>query len=230
MAITTDWLIALGTIGLFLVAIVGIFQDRIHAWLKHPNLNLSIDVSDPSDCHKTTLKIVTPQGQIVTQADCYYFRMGIENSGNQRAEYVEIFAKKLLKQGLDGEFETVRSFLPMNLLWSYYKKPFLEAISPGMTKHCDLGKIIDPNMRSQFPEENKPSLNLPANNTVFSLEVVVRTFTLNHLIAPGTYRLILQIAAANANPTIDTLEIVLTGNWYPNEQDMFGRGIGIRKC
>lgn len=228
MTITTDWLIALGTIGLFLVAIVGIFQDRIRAWLKHPNLGLSIDVSPP-DCHKTTLKNITPQGQIATQADCYYFRMGIENSGNQRAEYVEVFAKELLKKGLDGEFRTVHSFLPMNLVWSYYKKPFFAAISPGMKQHCDLGYIIDPNMRSQFSLEDNPALNIPANNTIFSLDMVVKTFTLNHLIPPGTYRLVLQIAAANAKPNIETLEIVLTGNWYSNEQDMFSKGIGIKK-
>lgn len=228
MTTTTDWLIALGTIGLFLIAIVGIFQDRIRAWLKHPTLNLLIDVSPP-DCHKTTLKKFTPQGQVATQADCYYFRIIIENSGNQRAEHVEVFAKELLKQGANGVFRIVNSFLPMNLVWSYYKKPFLEAISPGMKKHCDLGYVIDPNMRSQFPLEDNPALNVPPVNTIFSLDVVVKTFTLNHLIPPGTYRLALQIAAANADPVTETLEITLTGNWYTNEQDMFDRGIGIRK-
>ena len=131
MITTPDWLIALGTIGLFLVAIVGIFQDKIRSWLKHPTLNLSINVGPP-DCHKTTLKNITSQGQVITQADCYYFRVCIENSGNQRAEFVEVFAKELLRRGVDGIFRTVDSFLPMNLVWSYYKKPFLEAISPRM--------------------------------------------------------------------------------------------------
>jgi len=225
---TTDWLIAVGTIGLFLIAIVGIFQDRIRSFLKHPNLNLSIDVSHP-DCHKTTLKRVNQQGQTITQADCYYFRVRIDNYGNERAEFVEVFAKQLLKQGLDGEFRSVNSFLPMNLVWSYNKKQYLEAISPGTGKHCDLGYIIDPNMRTQFPLEDNPALNVPINNTVFSLDVAVKTFTLNHLIPPGTYRLIIQVAAANVNPTTIRLEIVLTGSWHNTEQNMFARGISIRR-
>lgn len=228
MIITTDWLMALGTIGLFLVAIVGIFQDKIRTWLKHPNLNLSIAVSSP-DCHKTTIKKISPQGQVVAQADCYYFRMRIKNSGNQRAEFVEVFAKELLRQGADGVFRTEQSFLPMNLVWAYYKKPYLEAILPGMEKHCDLGYIINPPNRNQFPLQDNPALNVPLGNTIFSLDVVVKTFTLNHLIPPGTYRLVLQVAAANSNPTEVTLELALTGNWHANEQNMFDREISIRK-
>jgi hypothetical protein len=36
------------------------------------------------------------------------------------------------------------------------------------------------------------------------------------------------VAAANSRPIVKKLEITLTGDWYDEEQKMFGEGIGIK--
>ena len=46
--------------------------------------------------------------------------------------------------------------------------------------------------------------------------------------SPGTYRLLITVAAANAEPVTKTLEITLTGDWYDEQDEMLGRGIIVR--
>lgn len=227
MITLADWIVAAGTVVMAAVAVIAIFQDKIRAWLMRPKLTVSIDVAPP-DCHKTILASFDRQGQVIDKADCYYFRLRVRNSGNQRAEMVEVFAAELSKRQADGSFKKMDSFLPMNFLWSHIRKPFRDAISPEMEKLCDLGHIIEPAKRSRFGTEDNPQLSVPTNQTIFSFDLEVQSFTMSHLIAPGTYRLALLVGAANAKPVRKTVEIVLTGDWYDDEARMLGEGIGIR--
>jgi hypothetical protein len=177
-----------------------------------PKLDVSIVVAPP-DCHRTTLVSFNQDRRVTVQADCYYFRIRVKNSGNQRAELVEVFAAELLKQQAVGSFKKMGSFLPMNFVWAHIKRPFFDAISPGMEKHCDLGHVIEPANRAMFEGEDNPQLGIPADKTIFSFDLEVKPFTMSHLIPQGKYHLALQIAAANTEPVKKTLEITLTGNW-----------------
>jgi hypothetical protein len=221
--VITDWLIAFGTIA---VAIAAVFQDKIRSWLTRPKLEASIDV-EPPDCHKTSMVARSPQGQVIDRTDCYYFRIRVKNSGNQRAEYVEVYAAEVLKKQDDDTFKRLDSFAPMNLVWSHVVKPFFPAISRNMEKHCDLGHIIEPAKRVDFGEDS-PQLAIPATRTFFCLETEVKPFHMGHLLPPGQYHLKLVIAAANAKPIEKTLEINHTGDWYDDEARMLSDGIGIR--
>jgi len=222
----TDWLTAIGTIA---VAIIAVFQDQIRSWLNRPRLEVSISVAPP-DCHKTTLvQTLNMRDHPATlHTDCYYFRIRVRNAGNQRAEYVEVFASELFKQQADESFKRVDSFLPMNLLWSHIREPFIPAISPEMEKLCDLGHIVDPAKRERFVSDHNPNLNVANDKTTMSLDVEVPSFAMGHVIAPGKYRLHLLIGAANSKPVKKTLEISLTGVWHSDEHTMLGEGIGIR--
>ena len=141
---------------------------------------------------------------------------------------VEVFASELLRERADGSFAKMESFLPMNLLWSHVRRPFFEAISPGMEKHCDLGHIVEPIRRPQIDVEDNPRLDVPRDKTVFSFDLQVLPYTYSHLIPPGKYRLTLAVGAANANPVQKGLEITLKGDWYEDEARMLSEGIGIR--
>lgn len=162
------------------------------------------------------------------ETDCYYFRVRVKNYGNQRAELVEVYAKELSKKHADGTFKKINNFLPMNLVWSHVKTPFIDAISPNMEKFCDLGHIIDPTKRSKIQFEDNPDWKVPSGKTIFSFDLEVRPFTMSHLIPPGIYRLVLQIAAANTKPIEKTLEIVITGDWHEDESKMLSEGVGIK--
>ncbi len=215
----TDWLIAIGTISL---AVIAAFQDKIRGWIMRPKLDIVLDARPP-DCHKTWLKSASQSIQV----ECYYFRLRVKNSGNHRAELVEVFATGLEKQQADDSFSEVESFLPLNLRWSHISKTFVDAISPGMEKHCDIGHIIDPAQRATLHMEDDPSLGVP-DKTLLSFDFVVKPYTMSHLIPPGKYRLSLLIGASNTKPVKKTIEINVTGDWYSNEAEMLREGIGIR--
>ena len=242
MPTMTDWIIAAGTIVMAVVAVIAIFQDKIRAWLLRPILKVSISVAPP-DSHKTKYHFTTEQWitsgsspvysetgkiEISRETDAYYFRLRIENSGNHKAESVEVFATELSRRQADGLFKVVDSFLPMNLAWSHVHWIFFPAISPDTYKHCDLAHIINPQMRSAIQLEDSTWPNISPEKTILSFDTIVKPYTKNFLVPPGTYRLVISVAAANSKPVNKTLEITLTGDWYDDEQKMLGEGIGIR--
>jgi hypothetical protein len=240
MTTTTDWIVAIGTIVMAVVAVIAVFQDRIRAWLSRPILNASIALSPP-DCHKTELHFVTreeakasrgsskkDQVEVSRIADVYYFRLRIANSGNDKAESVEVIASDLTRRLADGTYKVVESFLPMNLAWTHIHTLFFPAISPGTYKHCDLFHIIDPKTREIVPMEGKTWPHISRDKTILSFDTVVQPFTKNYLVCVGVYRLTLIVAAANSKPITKILEINLTGDWFDEEQKMLGEGIGIK--
>lgn len=226
---TTDWIRVAGVLVTSCAVLVAIFQDKIRSWVTRPKLNVSIKLGPP-DCHSIPLvRTDLKTGETLLEAPCYYLRLRVDNSGNQKAESVEVFAAELLKCQADGQFKEVESFLPMNLRWAHYREIIFPAIVPGVYKHCDLGHIIDPQLRSGFPPEDKSWENVPPEKTVLSLDTAVKPNTRSYLIPPGKYHLVLLVAAANAKPIKKTLEITLTGDWYEDEKRMLGEGIGIRE-
>jgi len=231
MAIT-DWISAVGTLVMALVAIVAIFQDKIRAWLMRPRLRVSISVAPP-DCQKTKMRYSLPSPDVNAparerMADVYYFRLRVSNSGNQKAESVEVFVAQLSRQQADGSFRVVDSFLPMNLVWAHLGGMLFPAIAPGTYKHCDLGYILDPQSRKMIPGEHTTWPNVPPDKTILTLDTVVKPYTLSYLLPFGTYHLVILVAAANAKAIKNTLEVRVTGDWYDDEREMLGQGIGIR--
>jgi len=230
-----DWLLVIAT---FTLAIVAALQDKIRGWFLRPKLMVSITV-EPPDCHKTILrsfkvetKFEPAVGAIrnlerVHEADCYYFKLRVKNSGNQRAEKVEVFAAGLSKKDADAAFRPVHDFMPLNLRWSNVHTTYLDAISPEMWKFCDLGHIIDPAKREPFQAENNPDLGISPDKTLLSLDLEVKPNNLLHLVPPGVYRIELLIGAANSKPIRKTFEINHTGNWIADEGKMLKDGIGI---
>jgi hypothetical protein len=130
-------------------ATIAAFQSRIARLLVRPRLNLEIR-PEPPDFHHTLVSHPSGTG---APADAYYFNLRVRNTGNSRAEQVEVFVADVLMKQADGSFRRLTSFLPKSLLWSWTLKPFLDALSPGMYAFCNLGHIFDPARRREFPGE-----------------------------------------------------------------------------
>jgi hypothetical protein len=157
--------------------------------------------------------------------EAYVFRIRVRNEGHQGAEGVEVFASELLQKRNDGLFEKIDRFLPMNLLWTHTGERSCNLIAPDSERNCDLGFIFEP--RRRFAQDNI-LLGVSANQTVLNLMVERQPPTLNDVLVPGIYNLVLQVSSTNFKPASCTLEIELSGNWYPAEPEMLGRGINIR--
>jgi hypothetical protein len=215
----------------FLAVLVALFKDEIIKWRRRPIFDISTTLQPPH-CHMTILRYMAQQtAPTYTEAQCYYFRLWVENRGKTRADRVQVFVAKLFRRAADGTFKEYTNFLPMNLRWSHVQAPgggpeiYAEGISPQMGKHCDIGHIIDPANRAECGEDLPGVLPM---STLFALDLEVYPNTLSHLLAPGTYRLVLRVAAGNSLPMTKILELTVTGKWFDNERQMFQDGIGLR--
>ena len=220
-----------GSIATLLAVIVALFKEELTRCWRRPRLEAKIRLSAP-DCHKTEMTLFEPKtGVVIDKCGCYYFRLWIENTGNHRAEKVQVFVAKLLRRHANGSFMEDKSFLPMNIRWSHSQlspgpEIFAEGISPEMGKHCDLGHVLDPSKRDKF------GINLQsvaAGKTIFEFDLEIAPNTLSHLIPPGVYRVELKLAAANLKPITKTIEINHTGEWFADENKMFSDGLGMRE-
>jgi hypothetical protein len=207
-------------------ATIAAFQSRLSRLLVRPRLDLEVH-PEPPDFHHTLLAGPNiPDGP----ADAYYFNLRVRNAGNTRAEQVEAFVAEVLRREADGTFHRVRSFLPKNLLWSWTLKPFLDALSPGMVAFCTLGHVVDPVRRRDVPGEALAADDEDrlAGQAAFSVAVQFPATKPFHILPPGTYRLVLWIAAGNVRKVERRLELVVTGDWTSDEARMLSEGIRIR--
>ena len=99
----------------------------------------------------------------------------------------------------------------MNLCWTHGLLPgnrpeiYLDGLSPGIGRLCDIGLVVDPNTSTRVFGGTLPDLEI--GRTVVALSVEVNPFTPTHIITPGVYRLTVKLAAANSKPVTRTIEI-----------------------
>jgi hypothetical protein len=232
--VVTALITAIATIA---VAFIAVFQDRIRSHLQRPVLTLSIS-GLPPDCQKVPLHYMSPNGfqfssthvpgPVTGETQAYYLRVRIGNEGNVHASLVEVIARELKRKQANGTFTSVPGFASMNLLWSYFREPYCGAISPDTYKYCDIAHIINPNDRYRVEAEREIGILGPSANTMLSFDTAVHSLTMSHLVLPGTYRLVLQVAASNARSITHELEITLPGTWFDDERQMLSDGVGVR--
>lgn len=216
-----DWnaVLAITTI---IIAIIALFQDKIHNWFYHPTLKVTMTLSPP-DC----LIVPSKDDKGVTISDVYYFRLRVENTGNIKAESVEVYANEL-REYKYGKFEIIQTFLPMNLKWSYTGNIFF-LLNPKMKKHCDIFHVYDPEKRPQIRNENISFENVDSKKTILSIDTFVKSNSYSHLYPFGKYELDIVISASNAKSVPRTLIIDLkNGEWDSNEEIMFRDNIEIQ--
>jgi hypothetical protein len=99
-----------------------------------------------------------------------------------------------------------------------------------MFAFCTLGHIFDPARRRQFLGEallDADEARL-ADRSAFSVAVQFPSNKPFHILAPGTYHIVLWIAASNARKVEKRLELVLPGEWMLDEARMLSEGVQIR--
>ncbi len=213
-----DWLVVLGTL---VLAATAVFQETIRGWFYRPRFQVSIK-TEPPDC--VAVPFTTVDGTFV--ADSVYLRLWVGNVGNATAKNVEVYAKELHRRRVDGTWERVDVFPPMNLKWANVGTIYFPNIAPDMGKHCDVGHIVDP-ARRHLLRENAPSLVLTNQQTSLAFDLMVAPNHRGHIIGPGEYRLDILVAAENARPIKRAIAISLPGAWYVDETIMLRDGVGV---
>ena len=215
----------------FGAVVVALFKDSVARRYRRPKLEISIR-PEPPDCAKNFLSYeVQRTAYTYVTATVFYLRLWVVNHGRGRAEKVQVYAANLSRKAADGSFRRVESFLPMNLRWSHGPPPplgpeiFADGISAGMGRHCDLAHVVDPKSTAEVGE-SRPDVEVGIPTLALDLEVAPNSR--NHVVAPGTYRLDLRIAASNCAPIARTVEIAVTGKWFDEEARMFADGLSVK--
>jgi hypothetical protein len=146
--------------------------------------------------------------------------LGIQNTGNARAEYVEVHAVELM----DAEERKLTWLLPMNLTWADDEQSFKRGLSPGTTRLCNLGQIVKP--RSRNLPSGSAIRHLPqgfdeSTTTFLKVHTQVNASSWSNLIFPGKYFLALEISASNASPVKRKLALQVNGGWHEDHSKMF---------
>jgi|ERR1017187_88131 hypothetical protein len=192
-----QWLSAVGTIS---AVVVALFKDAILALSRKPRLEVTCTKEEPFTS-KTPIIVSGNKGPWTGEA--YYVRARVENTGKTRAEKVQVYAANLAVAGADRTYTDVPGFIPLNVKWSNSPhgtvSPILDGISPKMAAFCDLVALTDPTN----PYQARPQHATP-NVTIAQLQLEVDPLSGSNLLAPGTYRLTLRIAAANATQPLST--------------------------
>ena len=206
-----------GVSATFSAVLVALFKDDILKRLRRPKFKITLKLGQP-DCNKSYIKYLNHF------IPSFYFRLEIENVGKTRAEKVQVFGSKLERKNDKGEYEVVDKFLPMNFKWSYTGEIFADGISPKLRKHCDFFHIVEPPWQERYYRDQQ---NIGVTPVVWELDVEAKSFTGNHILRPGVYRVSLTVAAANCAPTEVVVEVGYEGKWFPDEAGMFSNGISV---
>ena len=218
-------------IATFLAVIVALFRNELTKLWRKPKVDARVKLASP-DCHKTRMIVWGSDGIVADKIHTYYLRLWIENTGNVRAEDVQVFIKKVARKQADDRFQDDGEFLPMNLKWSHAppgaSPVIFTNLNPGLGRHVDLGYIVDPAKSERFVPSKEVFPERPnEDQTVISLEVEVPPATYSHLLPPGEFRITLMIGGANFNPVTKVLRLVHNGDWYSDEERMFRDSLGI---
>lgn len=219
-----QWFAAVGTIA---AVIVALFRDPISAWWRKPQLCATCTKEIPWTVRVPISVLVRGPGQAsgqgpiqtVWSGDCYFVRVKIENTGRTRAEKVQVSALNLARRGLDGAFVDIPTILPLNMKWSNSPPSgavtVLDGISRKMSAFCDIISLCDP----ANPYQARPQ-STAQNLTIGQLQFEFEPSDGSHLLAPGTYRLSLRIAAANVEPIDRIVEFTHAGTWTQDDVAM----------
>ncbi len=215
-----QWLSAVGTIS---AVVYALFKDAILAWIRKPRLEVTCTKEEP---FTSKTPIIVPGNKGVWTGEAYYVRARVENTGKTRAEKVQVYAAKLAVAGADRTFTDVPGFIPLNVKWSNSPhgsvSPILDGISPKMAAFCDLVALTD----LANPYQARPQHATP-NVTIAQLQLEVDPLSGSNLLAPGTYRVTLRIAAANARPIDKVFEFSHSGAWISDDSRMRRECLGV---
>ncbi|MGB8802706.1 MAG: hypothetical protein WCC97_18660 [Candidatus Acidiferrales bacterium] len=225
-----EWLTAIGTLGLAIVAFVTIFRDQIREWVRHPEFEVEFEPGWP-DCNRIrldfqrTVHVGATIQNFVASAETHWIRARVKNIGKMGAEDVEVSVTQVRRRGADRVFRSVPMNTPWNLAWKDMSS-VLPRLPVGGVRHIDIGHVVDPAARNQILGEDRSGSD--PTLTLFSLAFASKSNTGEYLLEPGEYEIDFQIFAANANPSrIFTFSLNHTGEWFLDEGQMYREGLGL---
>lgn len=227
-----DWLAKLDPLdkwlGIFAAILIGgyaIFHETLWAWIRRPKLRVVPDLS----CIDIPVNFHDREGNVVRTADSFQIRVVVRNKGKSRAESVEVYAERLSRREDDETpFVECAWFLPMNLTWANQEGAYT-GISPKIERVCNIAGVMNPAEadKPRFPIPHAPASFDYGTACTLRLHTVVHTSSHSNWVYPGSYRLDLVVAAANAKSRRTSVDLTFDGRWRADKKQMFAEALKV---
>jgi len=205
----------------FLAVLVALFGRTFWDWFNRPKLEVAVRKTQrPLGVKKDEMHV----SGIFAEDKVYFVELGITNTGRNPAENVEVFLSKRFYKALDTNEYAEQTFAtPINLCWlgadrncDIDEKRYMPRIGPNSTRYCSLGWVYPPKGTGLY------------GSSGMGLDITSQQFEWAHLLlGPAWFKLIIEVSASNARPVIREMEILISGNWSDEEEEMFKEHLRI---
>jgi hypothetical protein len=118
-----------------LIAVIGVFQDRIRRFLMGARLKVEFEMKPPFIFKKSLSPVKNG-----IRWETFYFRVGVINEGSSSASKATVMLAGIEKKDEEtGTWKRLDWFVPINLDWCHSVGFEYPEIHPGSTAYFDLG-------------------------------------------------------------------------------------------
>jgi hypothetical protein len=210
---------------------LGIWGDELRTLGRGPRLSLTLD---PAPDHFQ--RFITSPG--IAEYDV---RISVINQGEFGARNVEVVALELLVKGADGQFTRDPVFMAMNLKRSHLGDTITPMVHRGVPRPYDLLACYDPQLQKIWKRTElrfdlstlvSPVAAESVTPSVITPAAPGQAVTLPEMFpsskAPGSYRLVLAVAADEVVPVRRVVEVTWSGTWSNDASDFFKNELNVR--
>lgn len=196
----------------------------VRNWIFSPSLYFEFKFGPPC-CLLTSMRMDKVPHIKEDTLPVYYFRFSIGNNGKIRADDCEAVLEKVWKEDGEGNLCEWPNFSPVVLLWSGEGNHF-KTIHPGRKGVlCDIARINHPKYKEKSIYRGISEIEQQENKFFFTARK--RFYSQWDCLVPGEYQIRISVYAKNAKKKTRKFKIDWSGEWYPTEKEMFGKGINI---
>jgi hypothetical protein len=207
-----------GVIVAVFIGLAGLMQDSIKSLFYQPALRMVYQSGVPYG-HKVTSRA---DGTIICEN--YYFRIKVENTGNEAMQDIEIVAEECRKEISPGVYEKVEDFLPLNLSWAH-KPPVgtMPFIRDDFYWFCSFGYIrkseqANLDLYDKFASGSN-------SHVVCTLDTIPKPNSGEHILVPGDYEISLVVTAKNLKPERRLVRLHFEDEWDDDRDAMFRKNV-----
>jgi hypothetical protein len=189
------------------IAVAGIFQDRIRRALMGARLKAEFEMKSPFIFQKHSFDA----GKGIP-IESFYFRVGVTNQGSSSASKTTVTLAEIQKKDEQtGAWKDLEWFVPINLDWCHGVGVEYPEIHPGSTAYFDLGlsscsaKDLASFFGACYGAPNLKKFHLATSR----IDAVHAGYSL----LEAQYRMRIHISATNCDPLEVNLEFLYAPGW-----------------
>lgn len=197
-----------------LIAVIGVFQDRIRRFFMGAKLKVEFEMKAPFVFQKHSF-----DSEKGFPRESFYFRVGVMNEGSSSASKATVMLAGIEKKDEEtGAWKGLDWFVPINLDWCHGVGFEYPEIHPGSTAYFDFGmsscsaKDLAAFFGARLGEPDRKKFHLATSR----IDGVREGYSLPE----AHYRMRIHISASNCDPLEVNFEFLYTPGWSSDTNEL----------